>query len=176
MISIVIPVLNEAKEIETRLKSFQKLRQNGNEIILVDGGSLDDTFHLAQVYVDKSLISSKGRARQMNAGARVAAGDYLLFLHLDSHLSTQALSDIAGTNSLPSWGFFRIKLSGEDKVFRLIERMMSLRSKFTSIATGDQGLFISKQLFDEINGYPDIELMEDIAICNILRKKKSRSC
>lgn len=166
MLSVIIPVLNEAEEIETRLKSLQFIRENGHEIILIDGGSEDDTISLAKPYVDIVLSSKSSRSLQMNTGALHAKGNVLFFLHLDSQLSENIFFGL----KVESWGFCKIKLSGKHFLFRIIETMMNLRSRITHIATGDQGLIISKNLFEQIGGYPDIALMEDVQICKKLKQ------
>lgn len=173
-ISIIIPVINEASSIVAFLKSLQHYRENGHEIILVDGGSSDNTVNLIDQYVDHSLVCTLGRATQMNLGARHAKNNCLLFLHSDTYLPDSA--DTLILNSLSNqnhWGRFNIKLTGQHFIFRIIESMINLRSKYTGVATGDQAIFINKNIFDKIKGYPDIKLMEDIALSKRLRKQYS---
>ena len=170
MFSIIIPVLNEAEEIESRLESIQFFRKNGHEIILADGGSTDGTINLAKPYVDSIVSSQVGRAAQMNAGALNANGNNLFFLHIDSILPEEICDELSLFDSQNIWGFCRIRLSGKHCLFRLIETMMNLRSRITFIATGDQGLIISKVLFEKIGGYPSIDLMEDVEICKCLKR------
>jgi len=176
-ISIIIPVLNEESLIIPFLQSLQIYRTNGHEIILVDGGSNDDTVNISLNYIDLSLTSIRGRAAQMNLGAQHAKNDVLLFLHADTFLPNFA--DEIILNSLSNknrWGRFNIKLSGHKFIFRIIEFMINLRSKYTKIATGDQAIFINKQVFNTIKGYPDILLMEDISLSRKLRKQYSCAC
>ncbi len=165
-LSIVIPALNESREIVHALTRLQPLRDRGVEVLLVDGGSVDDTVQLARPLVDTVIDSDRGRGVQLNRGASAASGDYLLFLHVDSRLPTAfSADDLLGT----AWGFFPVRLSGRAWLFRVIERAMCWRSALSGIATGDQGLFVKRDLFADIGGYPEIPLMEDVAICRRLK-------
>lgn len=161
-LSVVIPVLNESGEIESCLSALSPLRKEGVEVIVVDGGSDDNTREKAAPLADRIVISERGRARQMNAGAAVARGHHLLFLHVDTRMPQgfdgQWLAD-------SEWGFFNVRLSGSNPCFRLIERAMSWRSRLTAIGTGDQGLFVKRSLFELLGGFPDQPLMEDVAFC-----------
>jgi len=172
-LSIVIPVLNEAKSIETCLSALQPLRdQNLSnqdvEIILVDGGSEDSTCELAASFVDHVITSKPGRGIQLNTGAAIAQGKHLLFLHSDTVLpSGFSPMLISGAQ----WGFFPVKLSGLAWPFRVIERAMNLRSKITKIATGDQAIFIQSEYFQRVGGFAEIPLMEDVEICGRLKSE-----
>ncbi len=171
LLSIIIPVLNEADSIVSTLQHLQRWRKKGCEIILADGGSNDDTVVKAAPFIDKSVVAEKGRARQMNAGAELAQGHWLLFLHADT-LLTANFSDFLGRLSTSSkqWGFFSLTLTGRHIFFRVIETAINLRSKFTSIGTGDQCLFVRRSTFIEVGRFPEIALMEDISFCSRLRK------
>jgi len=171
--SIIIPTLDESSKIEHCLLALQPLRPE-SEIIIVDGGSKDNTVELSQALADKVITSTKGRARQMNAGAQQATGKMLVFLHADTLLPDNALDLInqAGNN----WGRFDIKLLGKPFMLKVVASFMNWRSRLTGIATGDQVIFISKQLFDKVGGYPDIALMEDISLCSTLKKISAPSC
>ncbi|MFV2059819.1 MAG: TIGR04283 family arsenosugar biosynthesis glycosyltransferase [Gammaproteobacteria bacterium] len=176
-ISFIIPVLNEEKTIVSFLKGMQYYRQNGHEIILVDGGSDDNTVTLAQHYVDQSLVSKPGRAYQMNLGAKRAKNTVFVFLHSDTKLPEAAdISILKSLSSQNNWGRFNVNLRDQNFIFRIIETMMNLRSKYTLIATGDQGIFITKEAFFSVNGFPEIPLMEDIAISKKLRQRYSCAC
>jgi len=153
-----------------RLRPLQELRADGHQLILVDGGSGDGTRELAAPLVDLLLDSPPGRARQMNAGAEAAAGDILWFLHLDSRLPPGAARQVIKACDESDWGRFDIRLSGRHILFRLIERLMNLRSCLTGIATGDQGIFVQRELFGTVGGFPDIPLMEDIALSRLLKR------
>lgn len=169
--SIIIPVINEAAGINDFLSHLQVLRQIGHEIIVVDGGSTDDTRERVRPHVDQLLECPAGRARQMNAGARVARGDVLVFLHADTLLPGSAMRDIeqALIAEGRTWGYFSVRLSGQQVMFRLIEWMMNRRSWFTGIATGDQVMFVRRELFESTGGFDEIPLMEDIAMSKKLK-------
>jgi rSAM/selenodomain-associated transferase 2 len=175
MISIIIPVRNEAENIGRLLCSLQPYRDQGHEVIVIDGGSEDDTVVLAKSLADTVMQTSAGRSQQMNAGSEVARGDVLWFLHADSELPERADELIinAVTTGTFSWGRFDVRLSGRQILLRVVEKMMNLRSRLTGIATGDQGIFISRKLFEQVGGYPEQLLMEDIALCKELKKYQS---
>ena len=169
-VSIIIPVYNEENNIHSCLQSLQNYNQKA-EVIVVDGGSVDDTLIISKPLADKIIISTKGRAKQMNAGAKQATGDMLLFLHADTILPKSALTLISQAPLLGNrWGRFDIQLSGKIKALKIISALMNWRSRITGIATGDQVIFVSKKLFNEVKGYDDIFLMEDINLCTKLKK------
>ena len=170
-ISIVIPVLNEAVLVVQNLPALQPLRAAGHELILVDGGSDDATVSLSEPFVDQTIRSSKGRSRQMNNGAMAAKGDVLLFLHIDTLLPEGADRLIMNgmKREMRSWGRFDVRLSGGHLLFRAVNCLMNWRSRVTGIATGDQAIFVQKKLFRTVGGFPDIDLMEDIALSKRLK-------
>lgn len=175
-ISIIIPTLNEAQSIVNCICSLQPLR-NLCEIIVVDGDSTDNTRQLVQDLVDTVITSAQGRAIQMNTGAQHAKGKVLLFLHADTSLPPSAHNFIAGSiDSGRHWGRFDVQLSGRSPLLKVIAFFMNWRSRLTGIATGDQAIFVSKQLFDAVGRYPEIALMEDIALCTHLNKISSPIC
>ncbi len=169
-ISIIIPALNEGKEIVQTLNSLAVYRDMGHQIIVVDGGSDDGTAVLAQACADIVIVSTPGRARQMNAGAVQAAGDILLFLHADTHLPEGSMCLIKEAVHRSRWGRFDVRLSGRHWLLRIVENMMNWRSSLTGIATGDQAIFIQRDLFDEVGGFPEQPLMEDIEISKRLKR------
>lgn len=177
-VSIVIPVLNEADGIVRFLDSLQPLRGSGHEVIVTDGGSNDDTVQRAASLADHVIQSPRGRARQMNAGAAAASGDVLLFLHADSSLSEDGIA--AMTEGIDTsghrWGRFSVRLSGDRFLFRVVEWFMNTRSRLTGIATGDQGLFVERKLFESIGGFPVMPLMEDIALSASLKRIERPIC
>ena len=177
-LSIIIPTLDEASHIAATLQSVADLRRRGHEIIVADGGSSDATAALARGLADRIVCSPAGRAEQMNAGARAAAGDVLLFLHADSRLPPQAdrliLQGMAGSEC--AWGRFDVQIAGAHPLLRLVERMMNLRSRLTRICTGDQGIFVRRKTFEAVGGYPHQALMEDIALSARLRRLSAPLC
>lgn len=146
-------------------------------MIVVDGGSTDETFALAKISADQVIRSTRGRAKQMNTGAAVANGDVFLFLHVDTFLpdgTDTILKNIPFNDQ--TWGRFDVQLSGPSWLFRAIEQGMNLRSRLTGIATGDQAIFVSRQCFINTGGFPEIALMEDIAFSKILKRVTKPVC
>ena len=178
MLSIVMPVLNEAEGIAASLAALQPLRANGVEVIVVDGGSSDDTIRHATPLADKLVHSGRGRARQMNAGAAEACGDILLFLHADTGLADNAVPSVLEglAPSSHAWGRFDVRIEGRSPMFALIAALMNLRSRLTGIATGDQAIFIRRDVFMAIGGFPEQPLMEDIEISKLLKSKSPPLC
>jgi rSAM/selenodomain-associated transferase 2 len=169
-ISIIIPVLNEASTINKTLASLKKA--SNIEIIVVDGGSEDETVAIAQSCGIKVLSSPPGRATQMNRGAAAATGDILLFLHGDTRLPNnfdtmvrQALSGFPGTHLGTSQntiaGAFELNIDSDMPSLRLIEKMVNLRSRYLQMPYGDQAIFLKASVFHEIGGFPDLPIMED---------------
>ncbi len=177
-LSIVMPVLNEAAEIAGALQQLQPLRARGHEVIVVDGGSGDGTMQLAAPLADRVLQAPRGRARQMNAGAEHAHRDVLLFLHADTRLPEDADRLIAErlAGGTAAWGRFDVVIEGRHPLLKVIAAAMNLRSRATGICTGDQGIFVHRTLFQSVGGYPDIELMEDIALTRSLRRHAPPAC
>jgi rSAM/selenodomain-associated transferase 2 len=171
-ISIIIPALNEAAGIVETLRPLQPLRARGHEVILVDGGSADATVEIARPLADRVIASEPGRARQQNAGAEGADGNVLLFLHADTLLPPDAdrlvIDGLMATGR--GWGRFDVRLSGRAPALRMVERMMNLRSRATGIATGDQAIFVRRDWFRRAGGFPQIPLMEDVALSTALRR------
>lgn len=176
-ISVVVPVLNEAGRIVETLDALQAMRGRGHEVVIADGGSADGTTELARPLADRLVSSPRGRARQMNAGARAASGDVLWFLHADTVAMPEAdrliLEALGQTGN---WGRFDVRLSGRHRMLRVVETMMNLRSCLTGIATGDQGVFVRRGIFDAVAGFADIPLMEDIALSRRLKRYGRPAC
>ena len=175
-LSVVIPTLNESRHIDALLDDLQPLRADGHELILVDGGSDDDTVDRAGSRVDQLIVASRGRARQMNAGASGASNPMLWFLHADSRVPAGTHRQLAATATARCWGRFDVRLSGKDWRLRIVERLMNWRSCLSGIATGDQGIFVSRELFEGLGGFPEQPLMEDIALCKRLRRLARPQC
>lgn len=169
LISIIIPVLNEADCLDqtlTNLFSRQCVRHRC-EIIVSDGGSADGSLDIVRRHPCKVVHGGAGRARQMNSAAGIAQGRILLFLHADSSLP-ENFADLIGENAC--WGFFRLRLSGNSLAYRFIETAINLRTRISRVAGGDQGLFFERRFFESLGGYPRIPLMEDIAISKQARR------
>ena len=177
-LSVIVPALNEAEGIVATLAALADFRRRGHEVIVVDGGSGDGTGDLARGLADSVLAANPGRAIQMNAGARAATGDVLLFLHADSLLPDAA--DSAVLRGLASgasvWGRFDVSIAASHPLLRLVESMMNLRSRLTHICTGDQAIFVRREAFEAIGGYPVQALMEDVAISARLRRLSAPLC
>lgn len=172
MLSIIIPCLNEAESIPATLAALAPARQRGAEVIVVDGGSDDGTPDRAAPMSNTVISAPRGRASQMNAGARCARGEILLFLHADSR-PPEAVDGliIDGLKRVGrSWGRFDVSIDGAHPLLRVVERLMNLRSRLTGIATGDQGVFVTRTLFTAAGGFPDIPLMEDIELSMRLKR------
>ena len=176
LLSIIIPTWNESSCIEMTLTLLQPIRQ-WSEIIVVDAGSKDSTQDLARPLADIVITSEKGRAIQMNTGANAAKGEYLLFFHADTQMSTKTQSALfTALQHKPIWGRFDINLSGKIVMLRIVALFMNWRSHLTGIATGDQGIFVQQSLFAAIGQFPSIALMEDIAISRKLRRISRPTC
>lgn len=177
--SIIVPILNECDQVEQALARLAVYREQGWQLIVVDGGSHDGSEELAKPYADIVISSKRGRANQMNAGAALADSPWLFFLHIDTVLPDQPQSivdllptqnDHANHDSHAIWGYFKLQLSGLSNVYRLIEWFINKRSFISKIPTGDQVMFFNKRLFDTFDGFADIPLMEDVEIAKRLRK------
>ncbi len=178
IVSFIIPALNEATTIQTTLDSLQTARQQGHEVILVDGGSSDKTIKIAETRVDQVIDSPPGRAVQMNLGAAASQGNILCFLHSDTVAPQNIAVLIVTALSTEDryWGRFNIHLSGTSKIFRVIETFINWRSRLTGIATGDQGIFVGRSCFEHIDGFPNIPLMEDIQFSSNVKAQSPPVC
>lgn len=173
-ISIIVPVLNEAATLMAFLQHLQPLREMGHQLIIVDGGSCDQSFSAAEPLCDLVLHSERGRAKQMNAGVTQADGDWLLFLHADTQLPQpfHYWCDRIKNNE-QIWGCFDVNLSGRKWYFRVIETCMNWRSALTAIATGDQAIFVRREQFVKLGGFAEMPLMEDVELSRRLRRINS---
>lgn len=176
-LSIVMPALNEAVGIEITLQALQELRRRGIELLLADGGSTDGTVDLAAPWVDAVVAGPPGRALQMNAGAAYARANVLLFLHADTRLppmaDVQVLKAVAGG---ARWGRFDVHIEGRPWILRVVAMLMNQRSRLSGIATGDQGIFVTRDAFDAVGGFPVQPLMEDIEMSRRLKRLGKPAC
>ncbi|WP_417338705.1 TIGR04283 family arsenosugar biosynthesis glycosyltransferase [Halomonas kashgarensis] len=169
-------MLDEAAAIEATLTALQPLRAQGAEVIVVDGGSADQSVALATPLADVAMTGEPGRARQMNLGARQARASALLFLHADTHLPPDAMERILHALDTHTWGRFDIRLAGHSRWLPVVSWMMNRRSRLTGIATGDQGLFVRADTFQAVGGFPQQPLMEDIELTKRLRRTLRPAC
>jgi len=172
-LAIVIPTLNEAAGIRAALEALAPLRARGHEVIVVDGGSEDATMALALPLATHVVKAPRGRALQMNAGARAARGDALVFLHADTRLPAHADELVLGALERSSWGRFDVEIEGRHRLLKTVAAAMNLRSRLTGIATGDQAIFVRRDAFP---GFPEIALMEDIALSRELKRRGRPAC
>ncbi|HWB07930.1 MAG TPA: TIGR04283 family arsenosugar biosynthesis glycosyltransferase [Pirellulales bacterium] len=170
-VSIVIPALNEAAMIAASVTSA--LATGPHEVIVVDGGSRDDTASLARAAGAGVVVCPPGRAFQQNAGARAASGDVLLFLHADTRLAVDGLRQMeaALTDAAVGCGAFRQAIEAEGWLYRLLERGNAWRAARRGLPYGDQGIFVRRELFEEIGGFPRLKLMEDVFLMKRLRRR-----
>jgi rSAM/selenodomain-associated transferase 2 len=175
-ISVIVPVLNEEKSIAATLGALAAL--SPFEILVVDGGSSDRTRESAARFDVKILTAERGRARQMNCGARAARGEVLLFLHADTRLPSTAFADISSALADEKYlgGRFDVELDGSHWLLPLVGRMISYRSRLSKVGTGDQALFVRREVFERLGGFQEIPLMEDIAFCQALKRLGPVAC
>lgn len=178
VLSIVVPVLNEAAGIAGTLEALAPLRARGAEVIVVDGGSRDATVAIATPLADRVIDGPQGRARQMNAGAQQASAARLLFLHADTCLPERADSLVAAAlQAHPlAWGRFDVVIDGRSRMLPVIAALMNRRSRWTGIATGDQAMFMTRAAFESAGGFPDQPLMEDIELSKRLKRLCAPAC
>jgi rSAM/selenodomain-associated transferase 2 len=174
-VSIITPVLEEEKAIESTLEN---LRSSRAEVIVVDGGSKDGTLEVARRMQVPVIVSSPGRARQMNAGAAVAQGDVLLFVHADTRLPPSAIDDITAALEDGRYvgGRFDVELDDNAPIFGLIGVLINFRSRLTGVATGDQAIFVRRTIFEALGGFPEIPIMEDISFSRNLKRIGKVAC
>lgn len=168
-ISIIIPVLNEAKILEKTLSQLQS-ELGDHELIIVDGGSTDDSVHISEKY-GKVLKSERGRAKQLNAGASAASGDIFIFLHADIWLESGALAAVeTALSSGYVGGGFRQKIDGKNFLYRMIEVAGNIRGRYLKVFYGDSGIFLTRADFEKIGGFPEIPILEEMEFSKELRR------
>lgn len=174
MISFVIPTYNESGYIENTLSKIITITESCDEIIVVDGSSNDNTVELVKAFPGVKIVevSDRGRALQMNKGAETAKNEYILFLHADTRLSKEGLIKLKNIISSGNiyWGWFRMRFDSNRVVYQFLERLAELRNDLVREPLGDHGLFVRKDIFNKIGGYPEIDIMEDVELVNKLKK------
>ena len=174
---IIVPVLNEAEHLASHLAALQPFRQRGARLIVVDGGSEDGTLAIAREHADLAFVAPRGRASQMNAGAAACPGEALLFLHADTRLPDHADTLVHHALLGPrKWGRFDVRIDSPRPLLRVVETMMNLRSRWSGIATGDQAMFVRCDVFRSVGGFPNLALMEDIAMSRELKRHGPPVC
>jgi len=172
-LAVILPTLNEAERIGGALEALAPLRARGHQVIVADGGSDDATAELAVPLCDLILKTPRGRALQMNAGARAAQADALVFLHADTRLPARADELIVEALQTRAWGRFDVRIEGRHPLLPLVACAMNLRSRLSGIATGDQAIFVRREAFA---GFPEIALMEDIAFSRAMKRVGRPAC
>ena len=169
LVSIVIPVLDDAAAL-TRVLA-QLTDQDDVEVVVVDGGSQDESRRVAGA-ADQVVESASGRARQLKVGVAATRGTFIWMVHADSGISAELLNQIrrSAADLSVRWGRVNVRLAGDAFAYRVIEWSMNWRSRLTGICTGDQGIFVRRELLELIGGIPQQSLMEDIELCKKLRR------
>lgn len=187
-VSIIIPVLNEVDNLPLLFDNINRLNPNPQQVILVDGGSNDDSIGIIRSFINKLIPdndrkidwqmteSKAGRALQMNTGAALATSDVLLFLHADTQLPMNVIESVSEAMKRAEWGRFDVQIASRQPTLRLVSQMINWRSRLSGIATGDQAIFISQFLFEQIGGYPNQAFMEDIELCKQLKGIAKPAC
>ncbi len=174
---IVVPVLGEGLGLASALAALRPLRERGAQLVVVDGGSTDESWLVARLHADQLIAASRGRAAQMNAGAQGATSDVLLFLHADTMLPADA--DLLMARAIAGgalWGRFDVRMDSRRPLLRMVAALMNLRSRWTGVATGDQAMFVRRDLFEQVGGFSDLPLMEDIDLSAALRRHGPPAC
>lgn len=164
----MVPVLNDAVALRLLLADLR--RDESLTVVVVDGGSSDDSVAVAQAGADFVCAYAAGRGGQLRRGVECASGDWLWFLHADTRVPLAALAAFADVRAGGGWGWFDVRLSGAAWPLRVVEASMNRRAAATSVATGDQGIFVHRRLLEAVGGVPELPLMEDVALCKRLRR------
>jgi rSAM/selenodomain-associated transferase 2 len=170
-------MLNEAATIASTLHALRR-GAPGAEVIVVDGGSTDASVAIARPLCDELIVATRGRARQMNAGARASHGDGLVFVHADTMVPSTFGADIASalSDSAVAGGRFDVELDASALPYRIIGAMISIRSRISRTGTGDQAIFVRRQVFDRLGGFPELELCEDLEFSRRLKRAGRVAC
>jgi rSAM/selenodomain-associated transferase 2 len=177
--SIIVPVVHESDRINSLIENIEGLTgDGGHEVIVVDGSPTKDTIRAIDNDEIIKLVSLKGRARQMNAGASVAKGEILIFLHADTELPRDALKKISSVMVQPRYvaGAFELDIKSDRLRFKLLSRWASLRCRLTRIPYGDQAIFVKRDYFNSLGGYRDIPVMEDVELMRRIKRRGDKIC
>ena len=158
-----MPVLNEISVMPDLLRYLNSI--DADEVIVVDGGSKDGSLEALQSTAISVVSSGPGRAKQMNTGARAVRCDYIVFLHADTKLPQNFRSELRDL-----WGRFDVRFDSNSKAMKVVSWFMNLRSRLTSIATGDQAIFVQREMFNSVGGFKEMAIMEDVELSHRLRK------
>jgi rSAM/selenodomain-associated transferase 2 len=177
-LTIIIPAFNESALLTRTLSNLQAIRERGVRVIVVDGGSADDSAACASPLADLVVTANKGRATQQNAGAAIATSEVLLFLHADTMLPPDVDTLITNALSVGNhvWGRFDIAFDVNTPMLRVVAWMMNARSRLTGIATGDQAIFVWRDAFNTVGQFAAICLMEDIVLSKKLKALSPPAC
>jgi rSAM/selenodomain-associated transferase 2 len=170
-------MLNEAAAIASTLVALRRGAPDA-EIVVVDGGSIDASVEQAQPLCDAMIVASRGRARQMNTGARASHGDAIAFVHADTIVPPTFAADIASalSDSAAVGGRFDVELDDRAIPYRIIGAMISLRSRLSRTGTGDQAIFVRRAIFDRLGGFPELELCEDLEFSRRMKRAGRVAC
>ena len=176
-LSVIVPILNEERAIGATLEAIRRGAPDA-EVIVVDGGSSDRSVEISRPLADRVIDGPRGRARQMNAGAAIASGDTLAFVHADSIVPADFASAISGALENPEvvGGRFDVRLDDPRPPYRLIGALISLRSRISRTGTGDQAIFVRREVFEPLGGFPDLELCEDLDFARKLKRVGRIAC
>ena len=170
-ISIIIPVLNEGKALLKNYSFLMKLKFSLDaELIIIDGGSSDNTVKIAKSLTDKVSVINSSRSKQLNLGAKNSTGEYLMFLHVDTVINDSAISSLNKITSEFKWGFLKVKLDSNELKYFILSGLINLRSSLFNYATGDQVIIVNHSIFHDENGFKKIDIMEDVEFTNRLKK------
>lgn len=174
-VSVIIPTLNESQRIEFAVRSA--VENGAGQVIVVDGGSNDDTMKIASQAGAQIFSSDRGRGNQLSVGAQNATGRIFVFLHADNRLAERSLNQLCrrhSQNSEPTvfWGGFRQRIESEKWIFRWLEWGNDARIRLRGMPFGDQAMFVTRELYTTVGGFEAVPLMEDVVLAQKLRRKR----